>query len=281
LLDAGDAGAATELLERYLMTGKCDSGNIGTPDLVRERPNATFDLGLGLFKLGEQFGDRFGEEERNVEGGAAQQAEGELAQRSEQVECALRIVQLIAADASLPIELRARAHYLAGNLEFLRRDYRSAVKAYELALQLIPGMPGDAGDSIGRDAAWNRAVALRRIEEQEQDASPESGPPDAQPEAGDAGNDGGSPDAGQNGPPDAGKQDTPDAGPDGGSKSPRDQDRPDAAPPKQQPQPEPQSSPSVNQDERMLDMLERAPTLQQHDAKNRALKRGVSGMEDK
>jgi hypothetical protein len=28
-------------------------------------------------------------------------------------------------------------------------------------------------------------------------------------------------------------------------------------------------------------MLERAPTLQQHDAKNRALKRGVSGMEDK
>ncbi|HMR78069.1 MAG TPA: hypothetical protein PKD61_23325, partial [Polyangiaceae bacterium] len=39
---------------------------------------------------------------------------------------------------------------------------------------------------------------------------------------------------------------------------------------------------SANQDERMLDMLERAPTLQQEAAKNRALRQGPSrGMEDK
>jgi hypothetical protein len=277
-LDAGDAGAAVGLLEQYLQTGSCEQGQIGTPEGVRTRPNAGFDLGLGLFELGEQFGARFGDEE--LDDGGAAEAKGP---RSEQVECALRIVRLIAADTALPIDLRARAHYLAGNLEFLRRDYRSAVKAYELALKLIPGLPGDAGDSIGRDAAWNRAIALRRIEDEQQDAGPDAppdAPPDAQPEGGDGG-EGGPPDAGGDGgnTPDAGNQGGNDSGADDGSSPPN--DRPDAgAPPEQQP-PEPQSSPSVNQDERILDMLERAPTLQQHDAKSRALKRGVSGMEDK
>jgi len=67
--DAGDAGSAVSLLESYLATGKCENGEIGTPDPVRERPNASFDLGLGLFKLAERFGRRFGEEEPVGDGG--------------------------------------------------------------------------------------------------------------------------------------------------------------------------------------------------------------------
>jgi Ca-activated chloride channel family protein len=284
-LDAGDAGAAVGLLEDYLSTGTCSGGNIGTPDGVRTRPSASFDLGLGLFKIAEQFGRRFGEEQLFADAGMTPEEEARLAARSEQVECALRIVRLIGADVSVPIELRARAHYLAGNLEFLRREYRSAVAAYDLALRLIPGLPEDAGDAIGRDAAWNRAIALRRIEEQERDSG-QDGSPDAAPDAqnqDDAAQDsrsdsarGDGSDPSQNQDNDAGSdaesQSQPDAGASGG---------PDAAP---EPQPQPQQQqqqPSVSQDENMLDMLERAPTLQQHDARTKALQRQGRGMEDK
>jgi Ca-activated chloride channel family protein len=286
-LDAGDAGGAVSLLEEYLSTGKCESGNIGTPDSVRNRHNAGFDLGLGLFRIAEQFGRRFGDEKRAGDAGTTPEEEARLAARREEVECALRIVRLIAADTSVPIDLRARADYLAGNLEFLRQEYRSAVSAYDLALRLIPGLPEDAGgDGIGRDAAWNRAIALKRIEDEEnrRDASadaPQDSPEDA-PKDGRDNADSASRDAGKDGPDknehdrDAGKDGAdrnqnqkPDAGP---------QDKGDAAPPEPQPQ---SQSPSVNQDERILDMLERAPTLQQHDAKNRALQQRVRGMEDK
>jgi Ca-activated chloride channel family protein len=270
-LDAGDAGAAVSLLEEYLSTGKCDNGNIGAPASLSQRPSAAFDLGLGLFTLAERFGKRFGEDPPPPDGGRSAAEEGELAKRSAEVDCALRIVRMAATDAGVPIELRARAFYLEGNLLFLRRDYRSAVESYDAALKLIPGLPGDAGDGIGRDAAYNRAIALRRIEDEQKDAGPDAGP-DGGGEDG-----GGQPDAGPDGgkdqEPDAGKQDQPDAGgqPDAGK-----QDQPDAgkqnedggAPPEQQPQPQPKQSPS--QDERLLDELENAPTLQQHDAKERA-----------
>jgi Ca-activated chloride channel homolog len=274
--DAGDAGSAVTLLEGYLATGKCDQGNIGAPESVRTKPNATFDLGLGLFKLGEQYGHRFGEEEPVGDGGKNPEAEAAKEKRSAEVECALRIVRIVAADQSVPIDLRARAFYLAGNLEFLRADYESAVKGYDASLELIPGSPVDAGgDGIGRDAAYNRAIALARIEEKKKDAGPDS-PPDAAPDSEKP--DSGPPDGGEQ--PDSGKDDkkgdkdggSPDAGkPD----KPQDQDGgpPDAGKPpepkpdeKQQPQPQNQ-----NQDERMLDMLERAPSVQQQDAKNRAL----------
>jgi hypothetical protein len=219
---------------------------------------------------------------------AAPTPEQELqsADRNARVECALRITRMIAGDSSLSIELRARAHYLAGNLEFLRRQYKSAVSAYDLALKLIPGLPVDAGDGIGRDAAYNRAIALRRIEEeQNRDAgAPDTGAPDAPDQQPDASDDPG--DAGNQDPngQDGGKPDpeTPDAGGDGGA-DPQGQDaggggQDAGAPP---PPSEPQRAPSVNQDERILDMLEDAPTLQEHDAKNRALQRGTSGMVDK
>ena len=58
-----------------------------------------------------------------------------------------------------------------GNLEFLRVDYKAAILGYEQSLKLIPGAPeSSALDGIGRDAAWNRAVALHRLEEEQEDA---------------------------------------------------------------------------------------------------------------
>ena len=289
--DAGDAGSAVSLLEGYLATGKCENGEIGTPDPVRERPNASFDLGLGLFKLAEQFGRRFGDEEPIGDGGTTPQQDAELGQRSKGVDCALRVVRLVAGDPASPIEFRARAHYLAGNLEFLRRDYKAAVKEYDTALRLMPGVPEDAGDGIGRDAAYNRAIALRRIEDDE-NKKKDAEPPDAS-------NDGGEPDSGDQ--PDSGK----DQDQDGGSKNdkknddkkdkdqdqqkdagsdasaPKPETQPDAGSEQQKPKPQPPQQ-SANQDDRMLDMLEHAPTMQEQDAKNRAIQgRTRGGMEDK
>lgn len=299
-LDAGDARAAVDLLGEYLATGKCEQGQIATGDRLRQKPNATFDLGLGLFEIAETFGKRFGDELVTGDAGLTPAEEAALAERSDQVDCALRIVELIALDPGVPIDLRARAHYLAGNLEFLRRRYRAAVTHYDRSLKLIPGLADDAGDGIGRDAAWNRAIALRRAEDEDnaRDASREAEPDssDASDDQNPEGGDGGSPEAGDDsgeagGGPDGGSDGGRDAGDDGqsqnddqdGGKEAQNeagagpQDQPDAGAP-----PEEQSSPSINQDERMLDMLERAPTLQQQAARNRALQRQTrTGMEDK
>lgn len=278
-LDAGDAGAAVGLLEEYLSTGKCENGEIGAPGPVRERSNATFDLGLGLFRLAERFGARFGEEDA-ADAGAGPDHD----RRASEIDCALRIVRVIASDGSVPFELRARAAYLTGNLEFLNGDYRAAVKSYDAALKIVPGLPLDAGDLIGRDAAHNRAIALRRIEDQDKDAEPpDAGPPDAgeSPDAGppDAGGDqdAGPPDAGSE--PDAGDQgNEPDAGPDGSAPTPE-AGPPDAGPP-DAPQDRPQA-PHASADDRILDELEQAPTLQEKEAKDRAMTGRVGGMEDK
>jgi Ca-activated chloride channel family protein len=299
-LDGGDAQAAVDLLGEYLVTGKCEGGQIAVGDGVRDKPNAGFDLGLGLFRIAETFGKRFGDEEPTGDKGLSPEEEAALASRGEQVDCALRIVQLVALDPKVPIELRARAHYLSGNLEFLRRNYRAAVQSYDRALKLIPGIEGDAGDGIGRDAAWNRAIALRRIQDEEdkkdasqeaepdssdasQDSSPDGGGDSGNPDGGDASNDGGGDDGGSDGGRDSGddgssQSDNNDGGKDAGEDSSAEpQNQPDAGAPQEQ-----QPSPNVNQDDRMLDMLERAPTLQQQAARNRALQRQVrSGMEDK
>ena len=289
--DAGDAGSAVSLLEGYLATGKCENGEIGTPDPVRERPNASFDLGLGLFKLAERFGRRFGEEEPIGDGGPSSQEDENLAQRSKGIDCALRVLRSVATDPSTPVEFRARAHYLAGNLEFLRRDYKAAVKEYDTALRLIPGVAEDGGDGIGRDAAYNRAIALRRIEDEE-NKKKDAEPPDASNDGGEP-DSGDQPDSGKNQDQDGGNKDDKknddkdkdkdkdkqkDAGPDGSAPKPENQ--PDGGNEQQQPkQPPPQTA---NQDDRMLDMLEHAPTMQEQDAKNRAIQgRTRGGMEDK
>jgi hypothetical protein len=293
-LDAGQFTSAEQALETYLRTGVCGDGGIGLPDTVRQKYNGSFDLGLVLFSIAEKYGQRFGEEELSDGGGPGEEAL--MANRSLEVDCALIIARAIAEDTKVPLDLRARAHYLAGNLEFLRKKYEDAVKHYNNALELIPGMPEDAGvDGIGRDAAWNRAIALRRIEDQKdagQDA-PEDSPPDAPQDAppdgnddasdgsngedgsngndggDDGGNDGGQ-DAGQDGGDDGGK---PDAGQDAGG-----QDSGSPEPPPPQPaKPELQKG----QEDRILDQFEGAPTYQEEEAKARAANRTRRVMEDK
>jgi hypothetical protein len=295
LYDAGAADAAAELLQDYLTTGACQEGNIGTPTRVRERGNGSFDLGLALFRMGEAFGQRFGEEESDA--GAIDPNLKTL--RGAQVDCALRIVRAIAEDASQPLPLRARARYLEGNLLFLNAAYKEAVTAYDHALELVPGM-GDSGpissnpeagagtyapDPLGRDAAWNRAIALRRIEDKK-DAGQDASPPDGGGDGGggddnkDKNKDGGGNDDKKD--KDAGRNDdkNKDAGKDSGQnndnqkKDPPPKDEPDAGA-----QPPPPSRQS--QDERMLDQLENAPTVQQEAAKKHAKGRRVQGMSDK
>lgn len=271
-LDGGDAKAAAATLEDYLSTGPCSDGNIGTPELVHKRPNGTFDLGLSLFHIGESFGRRFGEEE--LDAGNDEKARAE---RGTQVGCALRVVGAIAGDDSVSLELRARARYLEGNLDFLDGQYKDAVHAYDEALTLAPGQ-ADAGDPVGRDAAWNRAIALKRIEEQKDaghDASqdspsdaPRDGAGDGSPDSsGDAGKDGsgGGKDSGQ----DSGGND---GGQDGGEPPPRPEPPDAGAPP---------PPPRESQDDRILDQLENAPTVQQEAAKKAAKQHQRRGMADK
>lgn len=244
------------------------------PDLLKRRPDGTFDLALSLFRIGEHFGRRFGQEE--IDGGVDEETKN---RRHARIECARRIVEAIADDESVAMDLRARARYLAGNLAFLDGAYEEAVRAYDRALTLIPGVV-DGGDAIGRDAAWNRAIALHRIED-EKDAGKDSGPdandastPDAsKPDGGDGGHDAGKDsggDSGDNGGKDAGNdggQDSaPPTPPDGGNE-----------PPEAGAQPPPTTT---GEDEHMLDQLENAPTLQQEEAK-RAGKKRAGGMVDK
>ncbi|WP_441291744.1 tetratricopeptide repeat protein [Sorangium sp. KYC3313] len=295
-LDAGNLESAEQALQSYLGTGPCSDAGIGLPDSVRQKPNGSFDLGLALFHLAERYGHRFGDEEL-ADGGPEQEQSDAL--RGIEIDCALVLLKAIGADPSVPADLRARARYLSGNLEFLRRKYEDAVTYYDQALAIIPGVLEEAGgDGVGRDAAWNRAIALRRIEDQkdaappdaEPDAEPDA-PPDAEPDAGDdggdqdagdAGDDGGDQDAGDDGGDqdagdDGGDQDqSPDAGPqdqtpDAGSPEPPE-------PPREQPQEPPQTG---RQDDRILDQLEEAPTYQEQEAKNKAGMRRGRGMEDK
>jgi hypothetical protein len=291
-LDAGDAQSAGDLLEEYLATGTCKEGSIGTPPRVRERSNGSFDLGLALFQLAERYGRRFGEEE--VDAGAPEDP-GVKTLRNAQVDCALKLVRAVATDPGQPVDLRARARYLEGNLLFLNAAYEEAVRAYDASLELAPGMhdsgpitSSEAGrvynpDLLGRDAAWNRAIALRRIEDKK-----------------DAGNDGGGDGGGEGGPGDGGdnKSDDKDGGgdskPDGGKDAGggKDSGPPDSGsqddqkdppkPPEEKPDAGAPPPPSKqNQDERMLDQLENAPTVQQEAARKAGRRHPVKGMSDK
>jgi hypothetical protein len=270
VLDAGDASFAAATLEEYLSTGPCKEGSIGLPENVRRLPNGSFDLALALFKVGESFGQRFGDE--GIDAGVGDELHQK---RAAQIACGLEITQNVASDVSAPTDLRAHARYLEGNLDFLGGDYEAAVRAYDESLGLVPGMV-DAGDPVGRDAAWNRAIALRRIDDQK-DSGSDASPPDGSP--GDSGKS----------PPDSGGGDA--AKPDGGggsdSGSPQQPDAggggEDASPPPPAPQDAgPPPPPKETQDDRILDQFENAPTVQEEDAKRRAqTRRRVRGAEDK
>jgi tetratricopeptide (TPR) repeat protein len=267
-LDAGDAGGAALQLSQYLATGVCEDGNIGTPERVQQRRWATFDLSLALFRIGEAFGGPFGSEESDAGGEAV------LALRRKEVACALRLLRAIADRSETPVELRARAHYLEGNLLLLNGENDEAVKAYDQALSLAPGA-WDAGDPIGRDAAWNRAIALAR-HERKQDAGNDGGSDGG--DAGDSGSDGG-----DSGGDDAGKDggNGQDGGQDGGGQDGGAQDG--GSPPPPQPDPKDNKAPPPTADrqtdESALDKLERAPTVQQESARKQ--RKRVRGAEDK
>lgn len=318
MIESGQYESAQEVLGKYLGTGVCGKeGGIVVSETARDKSNGTFDLGLVLFHIAEKFGRRFGEEEMPGDtpgappGMPGTPADDPQAQRrSQEVDCALIVTKAIAGDPKVPVELRARAQYLAGNLEFLRKRYEEAVKEYDLSLALIPGIPDDAGgDGIGRDAAWNRAIALRRIQDQkdagndadsdapdsddaDSDApdSPDSDDGadgnDGDADSGDGGDDASQGDAGQN-PPDSGADGGTDAG-DGGAAD-AGKDAGDAGKDDKQDQPEPEPDPSNKQpvapdslqDDRILDRLEEAPSYQEEEAKKRAAGRRRPKMEDK
>jgi hypothetical protein len=304
------------LLTTYLSTGQCKAGEIGTPDQVRKLPRAGVDLGLALFQIAESFGGKFGEAAPAKDDAAPNEA---LVKRSEQIDCALRVVRVIAQDRSLSAKQRAEAFFLSGNLEFLRFDYKLAVDSYDAVLALTPGAETDAGFTIGTDAAFNRAIALRRIEEEEKNKPP----PDnsSKPPAGDGGADDQKQDDQkqddskddqkqddskddqkqddskdpQEGDQQSGDQQDPQQDPQGDPKDP-----PDPQQGNEQGQPNPQQNPggaasggsaqaaqaatgrppSLSQDDRILESLERAPMIQ-HGVQGQTRGRAVRGMEDK
>ncbi len=115
----GTPRRAASRLEDYLSTGACKDGIIGTPDLLKRRADGTFDLGLALFRIGEQFGRRFGEEE--VDAGVTEAVRAQ-APRADRVRASRRR-RPSPRTTAVPGELRARAHYLSGNLAFLDGAY--------------------------------------------------------------------------------------------------------------------------------------------------------------
>jgi Ca-activated chloride channel family protein len=305
-LQAGDHDKATAVLQEYLATGACKDGQIGSSPALRNKPAASFDLGLGLFAIAEQFGKKFGEEGLATPKGAAQDPaqQQQLASRSQEVDCALQIVRLIASDSKQPATLRAQAYFLSGNLEFLRGQYQDAVTGYDSCLRLVPGDSRDAGLTLGDDAAYNRAIALRRIEEQKKQEPPDAGSPPKNP-------DGGSPNDSDQGQKDPQNKDEQGADDPQQQEQQKDQQKQDEQKDQQdqqqdqqqkdqqqdqagQPQADQQSqqqqaaqqkdSPSLSQDERMLDLLEEAPTVQQQQGaaeRDARRARGIRGMEDK
>ena len=192
----------------------------------------------------------------------------------------------------MPWDLRSRAYYLLGNLAFLQGNYTEAIESYDEALRFAPAQDGDAGvKTIGKDAAWNRAIALRRKDESKdagQDANEDGSTdasPDARPDASPDGGDGGGKDASPDGSPgDGGKGDGGESNGEGdaGGKDAGQNQPPDAGSPPNAGQdagaPPPQGA---SLDERMLDELERIPNVQKESAKIVKRKRRPTNMEDK
>lgn len=216
------------------------------------------------------------------------------------IDCALRVLSPIAENPDLPSELRARALYLMGNLELSRDGFEPAIDTYDRAVVLAPGLPEGEGDAIGRDIAKNRAIAQRRKqqkEEQEKEKKEqEKGDQDQKDqEKKDEQNDQSDEPKDPNG-DDQKEQDQKGDEPKdqqdqkGQDQQSQDQQSPDQkdGEPKDQPdqqaseqdqqgqkeqtpqQSQPNERAAASQDARILDRLEQAPTLEQHDAKQRA-----------
>lgn len=175
LYEAGQVEVSEELLAAYLELARCKDDELKPSPALRERADAAFDLGLAYFGLAQRTGTPFGQEEKLEP--------AELERRAAWVRCAATVLGAVASDERGSAELRARARFLHGNLLVSVRDHKRALEQYDAALRLVPAIAdGVAGDTIGRDVAYNRAIALRRLEE-EQPPEPEPQPqPQPQPE---------------------------------------------------------------------------------------------------
>ncbi|WP_245776257.1 VWA domain-containing protein [Pajaroellobacter abortibovis] len=278
-LDGGDASAAALSLEQYLGAGGCAEGNIGITPSMEKRPAAVYDLALAYFLQAEGEGPPFGEEEDGT-----QSAKDSVAQkRIEKTQCALQLIEKVLLEKGVEpsSDWWLLGQYLKGNLHFLRGRYQKAVEAYEAILKRTPaqeqGVEGGGGPEsleIARRAAWNRAIAIRRVEQ-----APPSPPPDGDLDGGSSSDrDSGEGGSGQGqaknqqdqqeSPSDAGASSEPSEG--GGSVQGA---FPDVS--------SPSGSPSSDQGDRILEQFEHAPTVQQEVAKKRAKARQLRGGIDK
>lgn len=300
-LEAGAADQAVELLTSYLETGPCQEGVIGAGERARSQGDASFDLGLAfLDRPTTTSNDDAGAHLTTpspLSGVLPPSASGAPTPSAPdpRLECALRVLAPVAEADFHPPGLRARAYYLMGNIAFRREDFDSAVDSYGRGLLLSPGAEDSAVDRIGRDLAFNRAIALLRAKEKreqqekerqnqeendkddqseeedrkepdEKDQDPKDQPPPDEPD--DKPQDQAEPQQGEQG-----NEDKPD---------PQGEDQPDSKSEESSvPDEAPAPPASVSQDERILDQLEQAPTLQKHDAARRAGQGRRSAMEDK
>ena len=312
-LDGGQPEAANARLSDYLTASKCDGGGILVPGAA-DASSASFDLGLSLFELAERFGRRFGDAVMSRDGGPSQEEKQLALLRGDQVECARAVLESILSRGDLSPEFEARARYLRGNLAFLDGRWDDAIKDYDKALRIIPGLKSDAGDGVGRDAAWNRALALRHKDDDDRNdagsdadggdgdsgdadaADGSDGDADADAEAGndadaDAPQDApGDRDGSNDGPEDGPKEaasDAADSGPEGGGgdaagDAPTDGSKESGAGPEGGAEDAGAPAPANgSQDDRILDQFEQAPTWQREEAKSKGQGRKVRGMQDK
>ena len=316
-LSKTDAKAATALLTQYLETGACETGVIGAGERARRLGDASLDLGLALAGPFPTQQPRATPAAASSAPAVAPPPSGALPRApdekvdpelSSRIDCALRVLSPVAENPDLPTDLRARAQYLMGNLELSRAAYQAAIDAYDRAIVLAPGLPEKTGDAIGRDIAHNRALAQRRLKEEEERKEKEKqedekkGEQDQkdqdQKDKQDEPQDPSDPDQKDQDQKDQDQKDQDQSGSDqdqkdqqkqdqsgsdqdqkSGQEPPADQQKQDPAQPGadgQEPTPGPdqpaagKNAPAASQDARILDRLEQAPTLQQHDAKQKA-----------
>jgi Ca-activated chloride channel family protein len=328
-LKAKDPTKASELLIEYLETGACEAGVIGAGDRARSRPDAAYDLSLAFSALATSEQSKAPAAPGTTPGvpgapGPLPQEPSLSPEASSSIDCALRVLAPLSQDDGLPADLRARVHYLAGNLEMLRAGYEAAVVAYDQALLFAPGVAEEQAkkppwselsiDPLGLHIAYNRALALRLQKEQEEqqqqqeeqentnqdEQQDQDQDQDQSEESEDQDGDSGESEDQQKGEQDEKSEQQDESGedeqdpsgqPDEKEEEPRDPSSSQSDPSSQEqdaPQdgqqtPQQVSQPSEARDERMLDLLEQAPTLQQHDAEKRKNEGVVirSTMEDK
>ena len=327
-LSAKDPEAASQLLIDYLETGPCEEGVIGVGDRARKHADASFDLALS-FSAMARAGLSGAAPGASVQApGAVGQVPGALGQApgasgqggevspelNQRIDCGIRMLAPIGQNSEQPAALRARSHYLVGNLELLRNEFAGAVAAYDEALLLAPGLPEGQGDALGVQAAFNRALALRlekekeeqekkqeeeeqnsnqdEQDEQDQDKSEDEEDSDEDQDSEDKKDEGEEPNEDKSDdssgedekPPSDPKEDEksePEDGDEQGEKN--DPQPPSSEQPNSPEQTASENSPSAARDERMLDLLEQTPTLQQHEAQKQKgyPVRGRATMEDK